>query len=290
MKESDIEWKKVEKTGEEIQRIYIFPKDGEIEKIDNLDFNIYSEEEKNYKIEYSILKFQKNDKETYYQRVIIYPFYAKSQWCKTEPKPVDIKNLVVSKLKEKYKSIQKRHCENQNKLTWWGEQTDKEPSKIPNYIYHQELDTQVNKDEKLGTLWQDFIVLNDKKYFENETNCKLKNNFDLSIKTFCEKILMATCEYCGITIEQIYKCNLQTKRARGYTMEIDQVNAYGGYSETNTKASCYWCNNAKTDEFSLEEFKCIARGINTAWNERLGKNGKVRFPEEKFYNEKPKCI
>jgi len=43
--------------------------------------------------------------------------------------------------------------------------------------------------------------------------------------------------------------------------------------------SCYWCNNAKTDEFFVDEFKEIARGINYAWQKRLG-NEIVVFPEK----------
>jgi len=47
--------------------------------------------------------------------------------------------------------------------------------------------------------------------------------------------------------------------------------------------SCYWCNNAKTDEYIPSEFKEIARGINHVWNKRLEKDGiseKIIFPED----------
>ncbi|KOH46766.1 hypothetical protein NC99_04170 [Sunxiuqinia dokdonensis] len=33
--------------------------------------------------------------------------------------------------------------------------------------------------------------------------------------------------------------------------------------------SCYWCNNAKTDTFSSEEFKIIGKEIGKIWEKRL---------------------
>jgi hypothetical protein len=32
---------------------------------------------------------------------------------------------------------------------------------------------------------------------------------------------------------------------------------------------CYWCNNAKTDEFTPTEFKFIGQMIGNIWNTRL---------------------
>lgn len=33
--------------------------------------------------------------------------------------------------------------------------------------------------------------------------------------------------------------------------------------------ACYWCNNAKTDEFTAEEFKEIGKEIRKIWDVRL---------------------
>ena len=58
------------------------------------------------------------------------------------------------------------------------------------------------------------------------------------------------------------------------------------YSEENCCMACYWCNNAKTDEFSPKEFKPIAEGIRKAWNERLKQIGKAEIEyksDEKFW-------
>ena len=71
-------------------------------------------------------------------------------------------------------------------------------------------------------------------------------------------------------MKDLNNLEVKTKRARGYSMEVDQKNAFAGYSDKNCVASCYWCNNAKTDEFNYDEFKeKIAEGITGVWNKRL---------------------
>jgi len=76
--------------------------------------------------------------------------------------------------------------------------------------------------------------------------------------------------YCGITQKQINDLDAYVKennqkygltiRARGRKLEVDQISPKDG----NITLCCYWCNNAKTDTFSVKEFKEIARGINVA--------------------------
>lgn len=84
-----------------------------------------------------------------------------------------------------------------------------------------------------------------------------------------------TCSYCGISLDQIKalgenkKLNNKRSDTRGYTLEIDRMLPNLEYSKKNCCMACYWCNNAKTDEFSPEEFKPIAEGIRKTWNERL---------------------
>ena len=102
------------------------------------------------------------------------------------------------------------------------------------------------------------------------------------------------CAYCGIHVEQIKalgenkKLNNKRSDIRGYTLEIDRMLPKLEYSEENCCMACYWCNNAKTDEFSPEEFKPIARGINEVWNKRLEtiwKEGSS-FKREFIFDEK----
>lgn len=100
------------------------------------------------------------------------------------------------------------------------------------------------------------------------------------------------CSYCGITIKAIEelgkKGKLNNKRSdtRGYSLEIDRKLPNLEYSSENCCMSCYWCNNAKTDEFSPKEFKPIAKGINEMWNIRLTQihhKNHVSFPENNIW-------
>ena len=102
-----------------------------------------------------------------------------------------------------------------------------------------------------------------------------------------------TCSYCGISLDQIKalgenkKLNNKRSDTRGYTLEIDRMLPNLEYSKENCCMACYWCNNAKTDEFSPMEFKPIARGINEIWNKRLEtiwKEGSS-FKKECVFNE-----
>jgi len=82
------------------------------------------------------------------------------------------------------------------------------------------------------------------------------------------------CGYCGIKESEIGKLaikkQIRTKRYyhRGKTMEVDRIDPNKPYVLGNIIPSCYWCNNAKTDEFSYEEFKKIAKNITVIWNNR----------------------
>jgi hypothetical protein len=85
-----------------------------------------------------------------------------------------------------------------------------------------------------------------------------------------------TCYYCGISHEQIQLLlatnNINTKRiiTRGRSLELERVIANESYNNIpNLRLCCYWCNNAKSDEFTEEEFKPIAKAIAEVWKQRL---------------------
>ncbi|RLA84870.1 MAG: hypothetical protein DRG78_00095 [Epsilonproteobacteria bacterium] len=127
------------------------------------------------------------------------------------------------------------------------------------------------------------IIKNDKvKYIEYYIENKLSFN---SFYEFWNPKSERNCKYCGINEKQITSNNLEikTKRfySRGKTMEIDKINAFDDYTKNNIILACYWCNNAKTDEFSLCEFKNIAKAINIVWNKRLT-NCIINFPNETY--------
>jgi 5-methylcytosine-specific restriction endonuclease McrA len=82
------------------------------------------------------------------------------------------------------------------------------------------------------------------------------------------------CHYCGITQEQLdllhQNKKVYTKRNRGRLLEIDRKIADQEYNNLkNLTFCCYWCNNAKTDTFSEEEFKIIGQAIASVWKKRL---------------------
>ncbi|WP_430816386.1 hypothetical protein [Carboxylicivirga sp. RSCT41] len=83
-----------------------------------------------------------------------------------------------------------------------------------------------------------------------------------------------TCEYCKMTLDTISKLADNQKifkkhSTRGYTMEIDRKKPNLEYTTENCVPCCYWCNNAKTDEFDDVEFKPIAQEIRKALESRL---------------------
>jgi len=75
-------------------------------------------------------------------------------------------------------------------------------------------------------------------------------------------------------IQLLYKSKqLQTKRlsTRGFKMEVDRLSPNEGYVRDNIVLCYYWCNNAKTDEFSAEEFRPIGQLIGQTLKNRLNK-------------------
>lgn len=52
-------------------------------------------------------------------------------------------------------------------------------------------------------------------------------------------------------------------------MEVDRLRANEGYIDNNIVLCCYWCNNAKTDEFTADEFKPIGLAIGEVFKNRL---------------------
>ena len=272
MKEKEIDWKNIEHITEgnepiekQIQFIYNNQEYTNINKIT---------------IEYTVYKYETNDK-TYYQRIIILPFYCKSSWGQAEPEPQHIIDLLQSRLVQKYKDILVRDCYSRLYKKKLQELTGIK-IRNNNILYHSPLDTEFGSS-KIGQIWKDFIIPNKSTWKDVNENLNA-----LSWKKFVQMMTEQNCAYCGISVKQINKIELYTKRARGYTLEIDQKNSYEHYEDENCVACCYWCNNAKTDEFSVKEFEPIANGIFTVWNKRLtdAKLPKIdKFPTEVYNNQ-----
>jgi 5-methylcytosine-specific restriction endonuclease McrA len=88
------------------------------------------------------------------------------------------------------------------------------------------------------------------------------------------------CHYCHTSITQIkaliHDNQLSKKHiTRGWTLEIDRKIPFLEYTPENCVICCYWCNNAKTDEFTYEEFKKVGFVIESIWHDRLKKKEKL---------------
>ncbi|MBK7909553.1 hypothetical protein [Candidatus Pollutiaquabacter sp.] len=83
------------------------------------------------------------------------------------------------------------------------------------------------------------------------------------------------CIYCGISEAELQLLHdhklIENKRIfRGKTLEIERRKANEAYNNLgNLSFACYWCNNAKTDTFSEDEFKAIGKAIGEVWRKRL---------------------
>lgn len=136
------------------------------------------------------------------------------------------------------------------------------------------------KREILSSWWEE--LKEDRIYLSNLCKIwksKFKNQNDwkdsfLKFKGWFDKV-PKECHYCKITeseIAQLTKIlgHQLTKRKRGRKLEIDRKQPNESYSIIkNLVLSCYWCNNAKTDTFSEEEFKFIGEAIGKVWKNRL---------------------
>lgn len=87
------------------------------------------------------------------------------------------------------------------------------------------------------------------------------------------------CHYCGLPEAELERLHQQeghiNKRwpKRGKSLELDRKQPDLPYTNiANLTLACYWCNNAKTDTFTYEEFRQIGRVMNEIWRARLNQN------------------
>jgi 5-methylcytosine-specific restriction endonuclease McrA len=105
-----------------------------------------------------------------------------------------------------------------------------------------------------------------------------KKNINSDFKLFYDFYLkleqIKSCEYCKITEIELSIIKPYTKRLRGKKLELERKIPDSNYNDlANLTLACYWCNNAKTDTFSHEEFIIIGKSISEIWKKRL-KNDK----------------
>ncbi|MCK4358588.1 MAG: DUF4332 domain-containing protein [Candidatus Cloacimonetes bacterium] len=165
-------------------------------------------------------------------------------------------NLFPDRYKEDYEDMKKIRKRNEYFNFWLGDvKKNKDKETIKN-------NKEVVKKMKIKF----------KNYFENELNF---DEFKKEIFFKDNEKDKRICYYCGISEAQIEilvnEFKIRTKRfySRGKTMEIDQREPEKGYNESNIVLACYWCNNAKSDEFDEYEFIPIAKEIKKALSKRL---------------------
>jgi hypothetical protein len=85
------------------------------------------------------------------------------------------------------------------------------------------------------------------------------------------------CHYCSLPENQLDNLHNQTTHInkrypkRGKSLEIDRKQSDLPYTNIeNLVLACYWCNNAKTDTFTENEFRRIGIIMKTIWEDRLG--------------------
>lgn len=153
-------------------------------------------------------------------------------------------------------------------------------------IKYGDITKQMNVDQKTLSKWwnelkNERIILSDLRKLWIK-KCKDTNFWDF--KKWHEEA-KKECYYCEINEAQIHQLLdnklIKTKRitTRGKKLEIERLSPNVPYDDlSNLVFCCYWCNNAKTDEFTEDEFKPIGQAIKAIWNSRLAR--KDRFVDE----------
>jgi hypothetical protein len=126
-------------------------------------------------------------------------------------------------------------------------------------LWWNELKNEREKLSELRQIWK-------KKFKKND----FENFFEWYDKTDKK------CCYCNISEDDIsilFKNNkIVAKSGRGKKLEFERKIPDLPYDDLkNLTFACYWCNNAKTDTFSFDEFLPVGKEIEKIWKKRLEK-------------------
>ncbi len=132
------------------------------------------------------------------------------------------------------------------------------------------------RDRSIKTIYSDITKLL-RKYKDLIKECeqyyvdrKFQEIFPL--EDFKKLVAIQECHYCKITKDEIHEMGrsklLNKKNLRGWNLEIDRLEPNLEYTKNNCVMACYWCNNAKTDEFTAEEFEMIGPVIQEIFRAR----------------------
>jgi hypothetical protein len=144
---------------------------------------------------------------------------------------------------------------------------------------YEEIAQQLEVERNVLTLWEKENKMKYKEISEIRKIYLRKKFNEIGIRCFYEWYCKQErkCFYCEITETKINdllskgKINTKRLKTRGKKLEIERRKPELGYNDIqNLTLCCYWCNNAKSDEFSEEEFiRYIAPCIKKIWQERL---------------------
>ncbi len=141
--------------------------------------------------------------------------------------------------------------------------------------WQQELDYKINEMEISEIVTAINVAEKDYAGLIKELETNYVDSFsNIFPETEFERLTLGNqCHYCKITrgeIEELAaKKMLYKKSLRGWNLEIDRLNSNFEYKPENCVMSCFWCNNAKTDEFTEAEFLKIGAEIRKVWEDRL---------------------
>jgi len=146
--------------------------------------------------------------------------------------------------------------------SYTSEYWQQEPDYQINGLRISEIETTINVIEKN---YADLIKELETNYVDSFSSVFPETDFE---KLVSER----QCHYCKITVDEIEELGekrlLYKKTLRGWNLEIDRLNSNFEYTPKNCVMSCYWCNNAKTDEFTEAEFLRIGAEIKKVWEDR----------------------
>ncbi|MGD9992671.1 MAG: hypothetical protein AB7S69_05175 [Salinivirgaceae bacterium] len=127
-------------------------------------------------------------------------------------------------------------------------------------FYEDELGINSDRLNQIKVEFKEYQVLYSR-YF-NEQRRELFENPEKLIKWYNKH--NESCAYCGITQKELHKIvknrngnltlNQKTKRSKG-TLEIEKLNPSVGYTYDNSVLCCPFCNNAKSNLISEEDWR-----------------------------------
>ncbi len=88
------------------------------------------------------------------------------------------------------------------------------------------------------------------------------------------------CCYCGCNTRELHEfyqiTKFKRKKTRGKALEIERKSD-GKYCPSNCDLCCHWCNNAKSDVFSYDEFLNIGKVIGDVIRSKISKTANLIF-------------